>query len=98
MPKLQVHGLFAINKPRGKTCTQVLTIINQAACTYAGATEKEMKRRKVVKLGHGGTLDPMASGVLVVGVNKGTKSLQRFIKCDKVKFIIKWRVSYSRCF
>ena len=91
--KLQVHGLFATNKPRGKTCSQVLGLINQAASTYASATTKEMKRRKVVKLGHGGALDPIASGVLVVGLNKGTKDLQAFLKCNKVKFIIRWLVS-----
>lgn len=36
-----------------------------------------------VKLGHGGTLDPLATGVLVVGVGSGTKKLQNFIDCTK---------------
>ncbi|KAL8683771.1 MAG: hypothetical protein Q9186_000257 [Xanthomendoza sp. 1 TL-2023] len=36
-----------------------------------------------VKLGHGGTLDPMATGVLIVGVGKGTKHLQAFLGCTK---------------
>ena len=36
-----------------------------------------------VKLGHGGTLDPLATGVLIVGVGKGTKSLQEFLECTK---------------
>src|SRR5262249_16524841 len=35
------------------------------------------------KLGHGGTLDPLATGVLIVGVGKGTKSLQEFLECTK---------------
>ncbi|CAG8468628.1 6197_t:CDS:2 [Paraglomus occultum] len=82
--KIELHGLFATNKPRGMTCTQVLALINKAARAYAAATKIEMMRRKAIKLGHGGTLDPMASGVLVVGVNNGTKDLQRFFKCDKV--------------
>ena len=30
-----------------------------------------------------GTLDPLASGVLVVGINKGTKLFDRFLKHDK---------------
>lgn len=34
-------------------------------------------------MGHGGTLDPMATGVLVVGVGRGTKSLQSFLDCTK---------------
>ncbi|KAL7625080.1 pseudouridine synthase pus4 [Parahypoxylon ruwenzoriense] len=36
-----------------------------------------------VKMGHGGTLDPLATGVLILGVGKGTKSLQSFLDCTK---------------
>ena len=36
-----------------------------------------------VKIGHGGTLDPLATGVLITGVGKGTKALQRFLLCTK---------------
>ncbi|CCU75044.1 tRNA pseudouridine synthase B [Blumeria hordei DH14] len=37
-----------------------------------------------VKIGHGGTLDPLATGVLITGVGRGTKSLQDFLTCTKV--------------
>ncbi|KAK0801060.1 pseudouridine synthase pus4 [Friedmanniomyces endolithicus] len=36
-----------------------------------------------VKMGHGGTLDPLATGVLILGVGSGTKSLNRFLTCTK---------------
>jgi tRNA pseudouridine55 synthase len=36
-----------------------------------------------VKIGHGGTLDPLATGVLIAGVGKGTKSLNDFLACTK---------------
>jgi len=36
-----------------------------------------------VKTGQGGTLDPLADGVLVVGVGKGTKRLNDFLNCTK---------------
>ncbi|KAF1815328.1 pseudouridine synthase, partial [Eremomyces bilateralis CBS 781.70] len=36
-----------------------------------------------IKIGHGGTLDPMATGVLIVGVGRGTKSLSNFLGCTK---------------
>lgn len=36
-----------------------------------------------MKVGHGGTLDPLASGVLVVGVGKGTKNLQKYLTGSK---------------
>ena len=40
-------------------------------------------KRVEVKLGHGGTLDPIATGVLIVGVGKGTKQLKNFLECAK---------------
>lgn len=44
---------------------------------------KGSKRQLQVKIGHGGTLDPLATGVLILGVGKGTKSLQAFLNCTK---------------
>ncbi|KAI9816845.1 MAG: hypothetical protein M1827_001490 [Pycnora praestabilis] len=41
------------------------------------------KRAQQVKIGHGGTLDPLATGVLIAGVGKGTKQLQGFLDCTK---------------
>lgn len=38
---------------------------------------------QVFKIGHGGTLDPLASGVLIVGIGRGTKQLQRYLACTK---------------
>jgi tRNA pseudouridine55 synthase len=36
-----------------------------------------------VKMGHGGTLDPLATGVLILGIGSGTKSLPDFLGCTK---------------
>ena len=41
------------------------------------------KRPLQVKLGHGGTLDPAATGVLIVGIGSGTKELANFLDCTK---------------
>ncbi|KAK3995094.1 pseudouridine synthase [Cladorrhinum sp. PSN332] len=41
------------------------------------------KQELRVKMGHGGTLDPLATGVLILGVGKGTKSLSNFLLCTK---------------
>ena len=50
-------------------------------------SHNQRKRRREksiqVKIGHGGTLDPLATGVLITGVGKGTKALQRFLLCTK---------------
>ena len=45
--------------------------------------KKRKDKRINVKIGHGGTLDPMATGVLILGVGKGTKHLQGFLECTK---------------
>lgn len=54
----QYHGLLVVNKPQG---------ITSAACTYY---LKKMGQRKI---GHAGTLDPMAQGVLLILLGHGTK-------------------------
>lgn len=45
--------------------------------------QKRRNRTIEVKIGHGGTLDPLATGVLITGVGTGTKALQRFLLCTK---------------
>lgn len=45
---------------------------------------RELRRRiGVRKMGHAGTLDPMATGLLIVGVGKGTARLKDFIGLPK---------------
>lgn len=46
--------------------------------------KRRRDRNVQVKIGHGGTLDPLATGVLIAGVGKGTKALQGFLECTKV--------------
>ncbi|KAJ0425486.1 pseudouridine synthase [Aspergillus carlsbadensis] len=50
-------------------------------------SNNQRRRRRTqqldVKIGHGGTLDPLATGVLVTAVGKGTKQLQDFLLCTK---------------
>ena len=73
-------GLCAIYKPKGWTSSGVVSKIKYTL-------EKEAKRRigrKVkLKVGHGGTLDPMAEGVLVLGIGHGTKLLGQYLAGPK---------------
>ena len=46
-------------------------------------TSRKQRQPIQVKIGHGGTLDPMATGVLVLGIGSGTKSLKKFLECTK---------------
>jgi len=36
-----------------------------------------------IKMGHAGTLDPLASGLMIIGVEHGTKKLTDYLKLDK---------------
>lgn len=47
------------------------------------ARNKRDKRTLHVKMGHGGTLDPLATGVLIIAIGNGTKALPNFIGCTK---------------
>ncbi|KAK5631022.1 hypothetical protein RRF57_006737 [Xylaria bambusicola] len=64
-------------------------IIDQEMARRSRESNNKRKRRGFgkkdirVKMGHGGTLDPLATGVLILGVGKGTKSLQSFLDCTK---------------
>ena len=44
---------------------------------------RKVKNITKEKVGHSGTLDPFADGVLVLGVGKSTKKLSNIIKFDK---------------
>lgn len=45
--------------------------------------KKKKGRKQLLKVGHGGTLDPLASGVLVLGIGSGTTKLQSYLEGDK---------------
>ncbi|WP_170207802.1 tRNA pseudouridine(55) synthase TruB [Rarobacter incanus] len=63
------NGVIVVDKPQGWTSHDVVGKIRSLA-----------KNRRV---GHAGTLDPMATGVLVVGIGRGTKLLQYIVDAPK---------------
>src|SRR5689334_11640988 len=61
----------------------------ELAASSSGTKKKSNHHRRgkgghTIKIGTGGTLDPLADGVLVLGVNEGTKKLGGFLECTKV--------------
>ncbi|XP_072280454.1 pseudouridylate synthase TRUB1 [Pyxicephalus adspersus] len=72
---LSLNGLFPIHKPKGPTSAQSLNELKRKLLGEAGLKEYGKRRRQTLKIGHGGTLDCSASGVLVVGIGDGTKML-----------------------
>jgi tRNA pseudouridine55 synthase len=70
-----LNGWLIIDKPVGPTSTQVVGAVKRAL--RDGGYPK-------VKVGHGGTLDPLASGVLPVALGEATKLSGRMLDADKV--------------
>ena len=64
-----IEGIVVVNKPPGITSHDVVSFVR-----------RKFKMRRV---GHAGTLDPMATGVLVVLLGKSTKLFDRFVAFDK---------------
>lgn len=75
-----VSGFVIIDKPAGITSHDVVSRLRKVLGTK--------------KIGHAGTLDPMATGVLVIGVNKATKFLQ-FIVDGKKRYSATIRLGAS---
>ncbi len=69
-----MHGWFILDKPLGLGSTQAVSAVKRAL------REAGLPRHKV---GHGGTLDPLASGVLPVAVGEATKLAGRMLDSDK---------------
>uniref|UniRef100_A0A3Q2Q907 Pseudouridylate synthase TRUB1 n=1 Tax=Fundulus heteroclitus TaxID=8078 RepID=A0A3Q2Q907_FUNHE len=86
LAKLQaLNGLFAIYKKQGPTSADVLNTLKDTLLREAGVENSNSRKRKKqwLKMGHGGTLDSAASGVLVVGVGNGTKQLSTMLTGSK---------------
>ena len=70
-----MHGWIILDKPVGLGSTQAVSAVKRALRT-AGLPK--------LKVGHGGTLDPLASGVLPVAIGEATKLAGRLLDSDKV--------------
>ena len=75
-----VHGWLALDKPVDVTSTQAVGILKRLY--------------NAQKVGHGGTLDPLASGVLPIAFGEATKTVQWVMDGDKeYVFTIEWGTS-----
>ena len=75
MAGTQPHGWLILDKPRGLGSTQ--------AVAAAKRNLREAGYGKV-KIGHGGTLDPLAEGVLPIALGEATKLAGRMLDASKV--------------
>ncbi|XP_024611865.1 probable tRNA pseudouridine synthase 1 [Neophocaena asiaeorientalis asiaeorientalis] len=82
---LSLSGVFAVHKPKGPTSAELLNRLKEKLLAEAGMPSPEWTKRKkqTLKIGHGGTLDSAARGVLVVGIGRGTKLLTSMLSGSK---------------
>lgn len=80
-----LHGWLILDKPVGPTSAQLVGRL-KAALRQAGHGR--------VKIGHGGTLDPLASGVLPIALGEATKLTGALLNGRKAyRFTIAWGVA-----
>lgn len=75
--KRDVHGWIALDKPVGMTSTHAVAVI------------KRLFSAK--RVGHAGTLDPLASGLLPIALGEATKTVPFIVDGRKVyRFTVRW--------
>ncbi len=75
-----MEGIVLFNKPSGYTSQQVLDYFKQIT--------------KEKKIGHGGTLDKLAQGLLIIGIGTGTKYLRYFLTKTKKTYLAEIKFGY----
>jgi tRNA pseudouridine55 synthase len=75
-----VNGWFIVDKPSGITSTAVVNVVRRLA--------------NAAKAGHGGTLDPLATGVLPVALGEATKTMRYIVDGTKsYQFTLRWGIA-----
>jgi tRNA pseudouridine55 synthase len=69
IPKKNVHGILLLDKPVGITSN--------------GALQQVKRLYRAAKAGHGGTLDPIASGLLIICLGEATKFSRFLLEANK---------------
>src|SRR5580698_1479878 len=73
-----MQGILLVDKPKGWTSFDVVNYVRKIVATAEG------KKPKNTKVGHTGTLDPLATGLLVLLIGKDyTRRAEELTKLDK---------------
>jgi tRNA pseudouridine55 synthase len=74
-PLPPLNGFLLVNKPAGPSSAGVSNHLKWML--------KQAGYPKTIKIGHGGTLDPLADGLLPIGIGRATKQLQQLLDGPK---------------
>ena len=76
----KVDGWLVVDKPLGASSAKAVAIVKRVF--------------NAQKVGHGGTLDPMATGILPIGLGEATKTMPYIVDATKAyDFTVKWGVA-----
>jgi len=75
-----MHGLLVVDKPEGPTSFDVVHAVRRKV--------KQVIGERRMKVGHTGTLDPFASGVLPIAVGDATRLCEYLIEGDKLYRVV----------
>ena len=75
-----MNGWLILDKPRGLGSTQAVSAVKRVLRQGGHAPTK----KDLPKVGHGGTLDPLAEGVLPIALGEATKLAGRMLDSDKI--------------
>lgn len=67
--KIEIDGILLMDKPAGYTSHDIV--------------QRVRKKLKIKRVGHAGTLDPLATGLLIILIGKATKASQYLISLGK---------------
>jgi tRNA pseudouridine55 synthase len=80
-----------MRKRRGKMINGWIIIDKPSGMTSAGVVSKVKAMTEAAKVGHGGTLDPLATGVLPLAFGEATKTVSYVMDGTKTyKFTVRW--------
>lgn len=88
-PLVDSTEILLVDKPAGISSFGVVAKVRHQLSNQAGFIEVKGKdgiirqKRRKIKVGHAGTLDPFATGLLILLIGKGTKHAGDFLKLDK---------------
>ena len=77
------NGVLVVDKPQNWTSFDVVAKVRNTLQDHLRGHGHKFTGRKKLKVGHGGTLDPMATGLLVIGVGKGCRALEGYLRGAK---------------
>ena len=75
------EDILLIDKPKGITSFDVIRRLR--------------KELNIKKMGHAGTLDPLATGLMIIGIESGTKKLHEYLKLPK-EYVAEVRIGERR--